>query len=205
MASLQLDHIAICATHLESGVDYVQSELNVALRPGGKHPHFGTHNRLLGLSDDIYLEVISVDPDAPQPNRPRWFDLDRFQGPPRFANWICRTNNIAEIATAHPDAGKPVALSRGELSWQMAVPDSGVLPYDNCFPAVIEWDGKAHPANLLPKSGCRLHRLIVSHPSAYKLQKRLTPMLTDERIGFSSGPPGLIAEIKTPSGLRVLR
>ena len=34
------------------------------LESGGRHPHMGTHNRLLSLGPDLYLEVIAVDPDA---------------------------------------------------------------------------------------------------------------------------------------------
>ena len=38
--------------------------LGVPMAGGGKHPLMGTHNRLIGLGD-LYLEVISIDPDAP--------------------------------------------------------------------------------------------------------------------------------------------
>ena len=58
---------------------------------------FGTHNLLLGLDDGLYLEVISIDPGAPQPAFPRWFDLDRFSGVPRISNWICRTDALGKL------------------------------------------------------------------------------------------------------------
>ena len=91
---LTLDHIAIAAETLEQGVDYVETALSVPMAGGGKHRLFGTHNRLLGLGD-IYLEVIAVDPLASAVPHCRWFDLDRFCGPPRLTNWICKTNEVA--------------------------------------------------------------------------------------------------------------
>ncbi len=72
----KLDHLAIVAPTLEEGVAYVEKTLGVPMAAGGKHPEMGTHNRLLRLGDDIYLEVIAVDPEAPRPERPRWFGLD---------------------------------------------------------------------------------------------------------------------------------
>ena len=36
----------------------------------------GTHNRLLGLGTNVYLEVIAIDTEAAPPARPRWFSLD---------------------------------------------------------------------------------------------------------------------------------
>ena len=35
-----------------------------------------THNHLMRLGNSAFLEVISIDPDAPAPARTRWFDLD---------------------------------------------------------------------------------------------------------------------------------
>ena len=56
--------------------------------PGGRHARFGTHNRLLGLGPDLYLEVIAPDPDAAPFEGPRWFGLDTPPPVPRLANWI---------------------------------------------------------------------------------------------------------------------
>lgn len=201
---LQLDHLAVAAETLEQGREVVEASLGVALGPGGQHAHFGTHNLLLGLDDGLYLEVIAIDPDAPKPGYPRWFDLDRFAGRARPHNWICRTGDLAGFMAQFPQAGSPVALSRGDLAWQMAVPANGILPHDNMFPAVIEWQCAAHPAERLAPSGCRLSRLVVSHPEARALSDSLSPVFGDDHVVFEPGPAGLRAEFQTPSGLRVL-
>jgi len=202
--TLTLDHLAVAAQTLEEGTEAVEAALGVTLQTGGRHAHFGTHNRLLGLADGLYLEVIATDPGAPAPAFPRWFDLDRFAGRPRPQAWICRTDDLDGLIAAHPGAGQAVALARGDLRWRMAVPETGVLPYDNAFPAVIEWQGEAHPAARLAASGCALRRLVVAHPEAAALGALLGPELRDARVVFEPGAPALRAEIDTPNGLRVL-
>lgn len=200
-----LDHIAVCGTTLPEAVAAVEEALGVRMQPGGEHAVFHTHNALLGLADGLYLEAIAINPDAPVPERPRWFDLDRFAGPARLTNWICATPDMAEALAALPEgAGAPVALRRGDLRWQMAVPADGILPFDNMYPAVIQWQSPVHPASLLAPSGCTLRRLVVSHPEAAALEAALLPVFADARVVFEAGPAGLMAEIETPNGLRRL-
>lgn len=201
---LELDHLAVAAATLEEGREAVETALGVRLQPGGRHAHFGTHNMLLGLEDGLYLEVIAIDPAAPRPAYPRWFDLDRFSGWARPQVWICRTEDLAGCIARFPQAGTPVALERGDLRWQMAVPESGVLPYDNAFPAVMEWQCDGHPAARLAPSGCSLKRVVVRHPQAGALDAELMPVLRDERVVFEDGPEALRYEIETPFGLRAL-
>ena len=142
---------------LEEASAHVEQALGVALQAGGKHEKFGTYNRLLGLKDGLYLEAIAIDPDAPTPERTRWFDLDRFTGKPRLTNWICRVPDIEASLSVFPDGvGTPIDLTRGALSWRMAVPPTGRLPFDNLFPALIQWQGDLHPAQMLQDSGCSL-------------------------------------------------
>ncbi|SFO29884.1 Glyoxalase-like domain-containing protein [Roseovarius lutimaris] len=201
---MKLDHLAVAAESLEAGRDWVEEHLGVRLQPGGYHAHFGTHNLLLGLEDGLYLEVIAIDPGAEAPAYPRWFDLDRFEGAPRLNTWICQVEDLADLVARYPEAGRPVPLSRGDLRWQMAVPEDGVLPYDNMFPAVIEWQGNTHPSARLAPSGARLERLVVCHPEAGALEAALAPVLDDARVVFESGAAGLRAEFATPSGPRAL-
>lgn len=192
---MTLDHLAVAAETLAEGVAYVEDTLGVAMQPGGQHMRYGTHNMLLGLGD-LYLEVIAPDPDAAPFDGPRWFDLDRFTGAPRLANWICQTDVF------DPIAGSPVALTRGDLAWQISVPADGSLPFGGAFPTQIKWgQGVQHPASRLSDSGCRLTGLTVTHPDA-----GLAGMvqIDDPRVSMSTGPLGLCAVIETPKGPRRL-
>ncbi len=199
---MELDHIAICGKTLEAAQSFVEEALGVALQPGGEHEVFHTHNALLGLEDGLYLEAIAVNPAAPQPDRPRWFDLDRFAGPPRLTNWICRTSRLDAALVSLNGFGVPVDLRRGDLGWRMAVPETGVLPFDNCAPALIEWQTEHHPVTMLEPSGVRLAQLCVSHPEVDALKQLLAPYLRDPRLVFEAGAPALRAVFDTPSGRR---
>ena len=201
--TVQLDHLAVVAGSLAEGVAWVEAALGVTLAPGGEHPAMGTHNRLLSLGPGEYLEVIAVNRQAPAPGRARWFDLDRFSGPPRLANWVVRVDDLdAALALAPLGAGVPMALSRGDLAWTMAVPGNGRLPYDGCFPALIQWHGLLHPAQRLPDAGVRLRTLRLTHPAADGLAACLA--MPDARITAVPGPIGLRAEFSTPNGPRLL-
>jgi Glyoxalase-like domain len=201
---LALDHLAISAETLEAGAEWVEMALGVSLAGGGKHPHMSTHNRLLSLGD-LYLEVIATDPAAPKPAHPRWFDLDNFHGAPRLTNWICRTDDLDAALAAAPDGtGTATDLARGDYRWRFAVPASGKLPYDDCFPALIQWQGELHPARSLRDHGIRLTGLEVTHPRAPALQASLQG-LKDPRVSIELGPyHSLRATFSTPHGPRVL-
>ncbi len=195
---LKLDHLAVAAQTLADGVAWVEQILGVTMQPGGQHVRYGTHNKLLGLGD-IYLEVIAPDPDAAPFDGPRWFGLDQFSGPPRLANWICQTDSFDETMAI---TGPPVDLARGDLRWQLTVPEDGSLPFGGAFPTLIRWaEGTTHPATRLPDSGCRLRRFEVSHPDA-----ALPGMvdIDDPRVHFLRGPSDFRAIFDTPKGERVL-
>lgn len=202
---LQFDHIAISANGLASGVDVVEAALGVPLAGGGAHPYMGTHNRLLGLGD-LYLEVIAINPAAPRPAWPRWFDLDNFVGETRLTNWVARSENITgDLALCPPGTGVPVELQRGDYRWQMAVPATGKLPFDGGFPALIQWQGALHPTQALPESGVRLRVLEIAHPEAEALRAAIAPLFSDPRVQITQGPEkAMRATFTTPNGPRVL-
>ncbi len=201
---LTLDHLAVACTNLAEGTAWVEDRLGVKLRPGGQHPRYGTHNTLLGLADGLYFEVIAIDPDAKPEAGHSWFGLDDFAGPPCLANWICRTDDLqAALALAPADVGTPRALTRGDLSWQITVPDDGSLPFDGAYPTLIQWaEGTHHPADSLPASGCRLIRFEVTHPQADTLRHQM--VMGDARVTVTTGPFAMQATFETPSGLRTL-
>lgn len=150
------DHIAIAARSLAEGAACLTDRLGVAPEPGGTHPRMGTHNLLWSLGPGEYLELIAIDPDAPEPDRPRWFGLDRFDGPPRPAGWVMRQSPLA------PLPGTTIGTaSRGDLSWRITIPDSGQMPGDGAWPMGIDWGTGPHPADSLPDRGLRLSRLIL--------------------------------------------
>jgi hypothetical protein len=202
---LTLDHIAVAAERLETGEAAVEAALGLPLQGGGQHAAMGTHNRLLSLGPD-YLEVIAIDPDGTPPAQPRWFDLDHFRGAARATTWICRCTDLeAALAAAPPGAGVPWSLARGDLRWRMAVPADGKLPFGGLFPALIQWEGPAHPAPRLTDLGARLVGLRLFSPEADALRATLAPLISDPRVEVIASPaPRMEAVIATPRGEVVL-
>ena len=90
-------------------------------------------------------------------------------------------------------------LARGDFRWRMAVPPDGELPMGGAFPALIEWQGEAHPAARLPDSGLRLARLEVAHPDMADLAPALAG-LRDARVVLTEGPAAFTAVLRAPDG-----
>lgn len=200
---LEFDHVVVSAKTLPAGRSYIEDALQLDMVAGGEHDIFQTHNALLGLEDGIYLEAIAANPNVPEPTRPRWFDLDRFDGGPRVTNWACRTDDLEAVVARFPEIGDIVSLSRGDLRWRMAVPKTGALPFDNLFPAVLQWDVDEIPQDrLVPKT--RLTNLRITHPWASALVALLEPVLDDGRVVIAEGPAALEARFDTGEGVRVL-
>lgn len=201
---LTLDHLAVASATLEEGIAWVEEQLGVQLLPGGQHARYGTHNALLALADGLYFEVIAKDPNADPEAGHSWFGLDGFKGVPRLANWICQTKDIAAAMNkAPPSAGTPQALTRGDLAWQIAVPDDGTLPFDGAFPTLLQWaHGTQHPSQRLADSGCKLQMFEVTHPAAEIINAMID--LQDDRVRLSEGPFAMQATFQTPHGIRTL-
>lgn len=199
----RVDHLVVSAATLDEGADWIAQRLGVLVRTGGKHALMGTYNRLLSLGPQTYLEVIAIDPDAPDPGRARWFGLDGFSGPPRLTHWVMRVPDLAAALRAAPsDAGAATDLARGPFRWRFAVTASGHQPFDDVYPALIEWQGTAHPATGLADRGCRLLRLVCTTPDPAALGAVLP--CDDTRVTCAAGAPGLAALIATPQGERWL-
>ncbi|MEE4279968.1 MAG: VOC family protein [Halieaceae bacterium] len=203
---LTLDHLTVTAENLDDGSEYVERCLGARLSPGGQHAIMGTHNRLLGLGPGLYLEVISVDPEAIDPGRSRWFNLDRCSGPSRLSHWAARCDDLAlALSQAPTGSGAALALERGDLRWQMAVSDDGRLPWDDLFPALLAWESEAHPSQRLPDSGIRLSALELFHPDAQALRRVLEAMIHEPRLSVHEATqPSLRARFDTPAGDRWL-
>ncbi|WP_211443857.1 VOC family protein [Collimonas humicola] len=208
-----IDHLVITAPSLAEGTAYVQQVLGVALQAGGEHPRMGTHNALLRLGEGLFLEVIAVNPEAPPPARPRWFQLDRItpEARPRLATWVARTSDIAAASAASAVAlGPIVPMTRGQLHWLITIPDDGSLPMQGIAPTLIEWQAQPHPASRLPDLGCSLLGLEADLAPADAEQLSNMLALNAFHGVFSVnliGPgmaPRLTAYIQTPAGVRRL-
>lgn len=200
----------MAARDLDQGAAWLEERLGCALAAGGKHARMGTHNRLLGLGDGFYLELIAIDPEAPSPGRPRWFGLDRPldlpHGRPRLVHWVARSEDIQGDAGASlEDLGEIVPMERGDYRWRITVPPDGHLPGTGLIPTLIQWDVPFHPTGGLPESGCRLMKLEGFHHDATWIRRALDSLDLASRLDVhpchGGEPAQLVAYLRTPRGL----
>lgn len=189
----QLDHLVVAARSLGEGIGHIAQRLGVAPTVGGKHARMGTHNALLSLGPDCYLEVISIDPEAAAPDGPRWFGLDRFVGIPRLVHWVARSQSIDSLRAADEQV---LDMQRGDFRWRFAITADGQPRLGGTVPALIQWQDGGHPCNRLPDHGLRLKRLTLCHADSCHLHGELTRLGLAERVHLTGNGAALRAEIQ---------
>jgi hypothetical protein len=209
----EIDHIAVIAPDLGAGVAWVREALGVEMPAGGKHAEMGTHNHLVGLGPDVYLEVIAADRDAPRPVYRRWFGLDdldaverHWREGRRLRGYVARCTDIAETIGAEGETfGRPLRVSRGDRHWLFAVRPDGELPLGGAAPCLIDWLERGTPSPAMPDVGLRLQGLRIDTPAPEAVHAALDAIGMARKPEIRRGPQvRLTATIATPAGVREL-
>ena len=198
------DHLVYGVPDLPAGVEEFTAATGITPVRGGRHAGYGTANYLVGLGHGRYLEIIGVDPDAPDTPPRRFFGIDPVR-PPGLLTWAIRTDDIdrAVDAARHDgyDPGEPVDMSRrtasGDLLRWRLTPDT-VDTTGGLVPFLIDWGGSTHPTrNRLPELG--LASLTLCGPDPSGTGRNLAAL--GVRIPVHDAPrPGMRAVLVTPSG-----
>jgi len=166
---IELDHLVVACRGLDAGRAWCEATFGVTPQPGGRHALMGTHNMLVSLASarypKAYLELIAIDPAAPAPAQPRWFDLDDASlqaaiATPRLVHWVARSDDVeATVAALRVSGADPVRIVAAErmtphglLRWRITLPGDGRRPFAGAMPLWIQWSGE-HPSDSLPASG----------------------------------------------------
>jgi len=206
----EIDHIVIGARTLEEGARYVEAQLGVKPSKGGVHPGIGTHNMLLGMGANCYIEVIAPDPAQPDPPHPRPFDLDdaslrtMLEAEPRLIAYVASTPALDAVVArlGASQAGEIKAMTRGNLAWRMAFPPQR-QDMDNLIPPLIQWDGE-RAAKHIRDSGWRLTALEAEHPEADALRASLTSRGLGDTVKVRQSPhPRLVVHLRHRDGREV--
>ena len=211
----EIDHIVIGAEQLYKVSSQLECLLGVKLSVGGKHPLMATHNNLLKLQSNTYIEVIAIDPKASPPSpingQPRWFSLDTDATKAKLANagqplcWVISVDDI-EIAksTCSYDPGEIIDMTRGSLKWRLTVPKDGSLVEDGVLPSLIEWPGGRNPANQMLESGVSLNKLLLFHPNPDKIINILAELGINGPIEVVTGKKSLGVNLRISNNKEVL-
>ena len=167
----KLDHIVLGCNSLQEGTDYVEKKLGLSLSKIGYHHHMGTHNRVIKIGENIYLEVIAIDPKANKPQHFRWFNLDnekqqaRLKISPEIIGYVIENENPDILNLYNPF----FEASREDYRWEFAIPKSDnslindELIESGMVPSLINW-----------KSKKPVYQMIDNHLQLEKIQIELT-------------------------------
>ena len=142
---IELDHVLIAAADLDAAGREFEARYGLSSVAGGRHPGWGTANRIVPLGD-TYLELVAaVEPDeAAGSPFGRWVAAAE---PGRPLGWAVRTRKLDVIA-----GRLGLAVTTGSrrrdgglvLRWRLAGMDQAIV--DPALPFFIEWgDGTPLP------------------------------------------------------------
>ncbi|MBS0319599.1 MAG: VOC family protein [Proteobacteria bacterium] len=206
-----LDHLVIACNSVAEGVDWFTQRTGVAPVAGGKHPTMGTHNAVVRLGADSYVELIALDPDAPKPAHPRWFALDTpamqasLAAGPRLIHWALRVPDIAAAAArAQIPRGDVQPFARGDLRWRLTVPTDGALPAGGVAPTLIQWDSDP-PVARLPANPLTLAQFAASHPEPARMREDIAALGAAALLPVTyANAPRIAVMLRTPRGVVAL-
>lgn len=205
----RVDHIVLATPDVDDTADRLTTTLGVRAVAGGRHPDWGTCNALIGLGDDVYLEIVGPDPESPPPEVPRPFGLDGLSAP-RLWTWAVRGRALeALIAQSRHDGvdlGEVQRRTRRRpdgvlLAWSMT--DSRAPRADGIVPFFIDWGATPHPATTSPRGGT-LVGLRARHPDVDGVRAMLRSLGLDLELEEADAPE-LIATLETRRGRIELR
>ena len=142
-----LDHIVFGSFTLDEGTKFVENILQAKLSEIGYHKDIGTHNRVIRISEKVYLEVIAIDPKTSNLNNRKWFNLDnsklqsKLKKSPQIIGYVIENDDMNITKYYDPF----FESSRDIYKWQFAMPtfnnnilDSEIIEA-GMIPSLISW------------------------------------------------------------------
>ena len=186
---LAIDHVLYAVDDLDAAAEDLASRFGLGSVAGGRHPAWGTANRIVPLGD-AYLELIAVVAPAVARTAPlgRWVAAGRTGRP---LGWVVRTDDLASTAgrlgltVADGSRRTPDGT---EIRWRSAgVAQAAVDP---SLPFFIEWaDVALHPG-----------RAAVEHPAGPATIERLALAGDPRRLAIWLGDHGLPIDVRDGPG-----
>lgn len=204
-----LDHLVWLAGDLDDACTQFEAMSGVAPRYGGAHPS-GTHNAIVGLGDQVYLEIAAPVPDA-EPGHP-WVDAARRRSEPHLYSYCMRSKRSLSMLAEHakmaglsafgPLPGSRTTPDGRTLEWDLFIPV--VAGADKAIPFLIDWGKTPHPAPNA-SGAIKLVSFKVGHPAPDRIQAPMSMFAPGVELTKTAGASTLKARIATPLGEVVLR
>ncbi len=191
-ATPHVDHVMLGISDLDCGIRELESLTGVRAVYGGEHPGRGTHNALVSLGADTYIEVI-----APRAGATDLAKLEHLT-PVGWAVGASREQvERTGIKTTAPRAGSRKQASGDVLHWETF---ELAEPLDNA-PFFIRWrDPAKHPAKTSP-GGCSLGWIEFDDPKADELTRVIRALGFDFPV--AAAPPAM--RVTLQCGTRTVR
>ncbi|EKF18849.1 VOC family protein [Nitratireductor pacificus] len=200
---LGLDHMLWAVPDLDEGSALFSAATGVTPGKGGSHAGFGTRNTLASLGDQLYFEVISVDP-AQENFRERAERIGRLAAPEMHTFGIRGAGLEAYRDTARAlgiDASDPVYMTRMrddgvKLQWRSIYVSDPV--WGDMIPFLIDWMDSPHPCEVTPK-GLTMLEFAALHPRADELREIYGKLGVRVPVRRAV-TPGFLLRLDTPKG-----
>lgn len=208
-ALLRIDHVVVAVRDLDAAGTRILNDVGLGSLPGGRHPGWGTGNRIVPLGRE-YVELLAVvDPMEAQSSHVGDWISNASRSGDRLAAWCVSTDELEGVAER---LGLAVTMGSRSLpdgrtlSWRSAGFDLVAQHPD--LPFFISWDG---PLELHPGRAGAEHRVEPNGIAWIEVagdHGRLHGWLGGEDVPVSvvGGQPGVRAiGISTARGEIVLR
>lgn len=209
MSDLRVDHVIYAVGDLEAAGRHFYEEFGLASVEGGRHPGWGTANRIVPLGDS-YLELIAI----VDREEAALSDLGRavsraLDAHKPLVGWVVATDDLEAVSqrvrlvVSHGSRTKPDGTT---LNWRLAGLASSLQT--GALPLFIEWQG---PDELHPGRAKVEHRSIPRGFAWVEVASDGEPLRSwlgdfDFDLRIVDGEPGLsAAAIATDAGEVLLR
>lgn len=159
---IELDHVLLVVSDLETAALVLEKRYELVSLEGGRHPGWGTANRIVPLGE-TYLELITVvdEAEAAQSAFGRWV-AEASSAVAAPLGWAVRTDDLDDVAGRlglDVAAGSRAIRDGRLLRWRVAgIAEAAAEP---SLPFFIEWaHGTPHPGRTQGTHGAPDRRIV---------------------------------------------
>lgn len=166
----KIDHLVYCVRDLKEAIAQFENEFGISPAIGGRHIHKGTHNAIVNLGNNSYLEILAIDHSNESVKGDRWMGIDLLEES-KMTRWALKSidlkSDVKAIQKINPDLceisqGQRITPDGKTLKWSMSLPLS--KPEVEIIPFFVDWSqSDVYPTDNLSQT-CELINVEFSHP-----------------------------------------